>query len=84
MKVRASARDEVNGWVVLDKPAGMTSTHAVSRLKRRFQRQEGWTRRNARPARDGGFAGRFWRGDKNRAFRSGRRKSLSLYGALGH
>jgi tRNA pseudouridine55 synthase len=33
MKVRASARNNVHGWVVLDKPAGMTSTHAVSRLK---------------------------------------------------
>jgi tRNA pseudouridine55 synthase len=33
MKVRASARNDVHGWVVLDKPAGMTSTHAVSRLK---------------------------------------------------
>jgi len=29
-------RAEVNGWVVLDKPVGMTSTHAVSRLKRMF------------------------------------------------
>jgi tRNA pseudouridine55 synthase len=36
MKVRASARNDVHGWVVLDKPAGMTSTHAVSRLKRLF------------------------------------------------
>ena len=31
-----STRAEVNGWVVLDKPVGMTSTHAVSRLKRIF------------------------------------------------
>ncbi len=29
-----STRVEVNGWVVLDKPVGITSTHAVSRLKR--------------------------------------------------
>jgi tRNA pseudouridine55 synthase len=36
MKVRASARNDVHGWVVLDKAAGMTSTHAVSRLKRLF------------------------------------------------
>jgi tRNA pseudouridine55 synthase len=36
MKVRAPARNDVHGWVVLDKPAGMTSTHAVSRLKRIF------------------------------------------------
>jgi tRNA pseudouridine55 synthase len=31
-----STRVEVNGWVVLDKPIGMTSTHAVSWLKRIF------------------------------------------------
>ncbi|MGB6176279.1 MAG: tRNA pseudouridine(55) synthase TruB [Methylocella sp.] len=36
MKVRGSARNDVHGWVVLDKPAGMASTHAVSRLKRIF------------------------------------------------
>jgi tRNA pseudouridine55 synthase len=36
VKVRAPARDDVHGWVVLDKPEGMTSTHAVSRLKRIF------------------------------------------------
>ena len=29
-----SNRIVVNGWVILDKPVGMTSTHAVSRLKR--------------------------------------------------
>ena len=29
-----SKRVDVNGWVVLDKPVGITSTHAVSRLKR--------------------------------------------------
>ncbi len=29
-----SKRVEVNGWVVLDKPVGITSTHAVARLKR--------------------------------------------------
>jgi tRNA pseudouridine55 synthase len=36
MKVRAQARNDVHGWVVLDKPQGTTSTHAVSRLKRIF------------------------------------------------
>src|ERR1700758_2848719 len=28
---------EVNGWLVLDKPVGMTSTHAVSVVRRRFK-----------------------------------------------
>lgn len=36
MNAPRSARAEVNGWVVLDKPVGMTSTHAVSRLKRLY------------------------------------------------
>jgi tRNA pseudouridine55 synthase len=36
MSPRKSSRADVNGWVVLDKPIGMTSTHAVSRLKRIF------------------------------------------------
>jgi len=31
-----SSRVEVNGWVILDKPVGMTSTYAVARLKRIF------------------------------------------------
>jgi tRNA pseudouridine55 synthase len=36
MNAPRSSRKDVNGWVVLDKPVGMTSTHAVSRLKRIF------------------------------------------------
>lgn len=31
-----SNRVAVDGWIILDKPVGMTSTHAVSRLKRIF------------------------------------------------
>lgn len=30
-------RRDVHGWLVLDKPVGMTSTHAVSAVKRLFQ-----------------------------------------------
>ncbi|MCI0600604.1 MAG: tRNA pseudouridine(55) synthase TruB [Beijerinckiaceae bacterium] len=36
MKARILQRNDIHGWVVLDKPAGMTSTHAVSQLKRLF------------------------------------------------
>jgi tRNA pseudouridine55 synthase len=32
----AGKRNGIHGWLVLDKPEGMTSTHAVSRLKRLF------------------------------------------------
>ena len=34
MNAPRSNRVAVDGWIVLDKPVGMTSTHAVSRLKR--------------------------------------------------
>ncbi len=36
MNAPRSTRAEINGWVVLDKPVGMTSTQAVARLKRLF------------------------------------------------
>jgi tRNA pseudouridine55 synthase len=36
MNAPRSSRIEVNGWAVLDKPVGITSTHAVARLKRIF------------------------------------------------
>lgn len=36
MSPRTSTRVEINGWVVLDKPIGLTSTFAVTRLKRIF------------------------------------------------
>ena len=35
-QVKRVKRD-VSGWIVLDKPVGMTSTHAVARVKRAFQ-----------------------------------------------
>ena len=36
-KHRKREKRDVNGWLVLDKPVGMTSTHAVSVVKRAFQ-----------------------------------------------
>ncbi|HEY8162199.1 MAG TPA: tRNA pseudouridine(55) synthase TruB [Methylocystis sp.] len=40
MSQKRSNRAVVDGWVVLDKPVGMTSTHAVSRLKRIYNAQK--------------------------------------------
>ena len=34
---RKREKRDVHGWLVLDKPIGMTSTHAVSVVKRAFQ-----------------------------------------------
>ena len=36
MSAPRSTRVEVNGWIILDKPVGLTSTQAVSKLKRLF------------------------------------------------
>ena len=36
MNAPRSRRVEVNGWVIFDKPVGMTSTRAVALLKRLF------------------------------------------------
>ncbi len=36
MSAPRSNRIDINGWVILDKPVGMTSTHAVARLKHIF------------------------------------------------
>jgi tRNA pseudouridine55 synthase len=36
MTMRTGKKNDVHGWLVLDKPAGMTSTLAVARLKRLF------------------------------------------------
>jgi tRNA pseudouridine55 synthase len=36
-KQRKREKHDVHGWVVLDKPIGMTSTHAVSVIKRLFR-----------------------------------------------
>ena len=33
---RKREKRDVHGWVILDKPVGMTSTHAVSIIKRLF------------------------------------------------
>ena len=40
MNAPRSRRVEVDGWVVFDKPVGMTSTRAVALLKRRFNAKE--------------------------------------------
>src|SRR5438270_278806 len=36
MSAPRSRRVEINGWVVVDKPVGLTSTQSVSALKRAF------------------------------------------------
>ena len=74
---------DVHGWCILDKPVGMTSTHAVSRGEAPVP---GEARRPCRHARSAGVraaADRARRGDQDRSVRDGRAQDLSLHGALG-
>ncbi|MBL8587611.1 MAG: tRNA pseudouridine(55) synthase TruB [Methylobacteriaceae bacterium] len=41
MSAPRSTRVAVDGWIVLDKPVGLTSTHAVSRVKRVYNAKKG-------------------------------------------
>ena len=74
---------DVHGWVVLDKPVGMTSTHAVSAVQAAVPGQARRPRRHARSARLRLPADRARRGDQDRSVRDGRPQDLSLHGALG-
>ncbi len=82
-KQRKREKRDVHGWLVLDKPVGMTSTHAVSVVKRAVPGQARRPRRHARSARLRLPADRARRGDQDRAVRDGRPQDLSLHGALG-
>src|ERR1700710_2526473 len=52
---RRDKRD-VHGWVVLDKPVGMTSTHAVAVVKRLFQAKRAGHAGTLDPLASGGFS----------------------------
>ena len=80
---RKREKRDVHGWCILDKPVGMTSTHAVERGEAAVP---GEARRPCRHARSAGVraaADRARRGDQDRAVRDGRPQDLSLHGALG-
>ena len=73
----------IHGWLVLDKPVGMTSTQAVGAVRRLFDAQQGRPRRHARSAGDRRAADRARRGHQDRALRRRRHQALPLHGALG-
>ena len=57
---RRSKGQPIHGWLCLDKPQGMTSTEAVSRVRRITQRAQGRPWRHPRPAGDRRAADRAW------------------------
>ena len=76
-------KHDVHGWVVLDKPVGMTSTHAVAVIKRLFQAKRAGHAGTLDPLASGLPADRARRRDQDGAVRDGRPQGLRLHGALG-
>ena len=73
----------VHGWVVLDKPQGVTSTAGRRHRQARVRGAEGGPCRNARSDGDGRPGRGAGRSDQDRALRHGRREDLSLHRLLG-
>jgi hypothetical protein len=73
----------VHGWVVLDKPQGVTSTQAGHARAPAVRCRQGRSRRHARSACDGGLGCRARRGHQNGALCDGRREALPLHRLLG-
>ena len=80
---RREKRD-VNGWLILDKPVGMTSTHAVAVVKRVFAAKKAGHAGTLDPLASGRAADRARRGDQDRVVRDGRPQGLPVHRALGH
>ncbi len=73
----------VHGWVVLDKPLGMTSTQAVAQGPAAVQCRKGRPWRNARSTGHRAAADCARRGDQDRAMGHGRAENLSIHGRHG-
>ena len=79
---RPKKRD-VNGWIILDKGVGMTSTHAVAVVKRGLSAKKAGHAGTLDPARLRHPADRAGGGDQDGALRHGRAQILRLHRRLG-
>src|SRR5256885_16578501 len=70
---RRDKRD-VHGWIVLDKPIGMTSTHAVAIIKRLFSAKRAGHAGTLDPLASGGLPVALGEATKTVPFRMGGRK----------
>ena len=68
-KPKKRQKRDVHGWVVLDKPVGMTSTHAVSVIKHLYSAKRAGHAGTLDPLGVGLPADRARRSDQNRAVR---------------
>ena len=80
---RAIAASRINGWIVLDKPLGMSSAQAVAAVRRADRRRQGRSWRHAGSVGHRRPADRAGRGDQDRLLCDGRRQDLSIYASAG-
>ena len=76
--------NEIHGWLILDKPQGLTSNQALGRLKRLFNPKKVGHAGTLDPLATGVLAHRVWRGDKNGCACGRLRKELRFHHPLGH
>ena len=75
--------DKVDGWLILDKPAGISSTAALGRARRALNAGQGGPCRHARSAGDRRAGARLRRGDQAAQHGDRDRQDLPLHRALG-
>ncbi len=81
--MRKPTNNTLHGWLIVDKPLGLTSARVVAMVTARYRRQDR-TCRHARPAGHRRVAAGDRRGDQDCAIRDGRPQTLSLSYPLGH
>ena len=77
------AKRDVHGWLVLDKPVGMTSTHAVAVIKRLFAAKRAGHAGTLDPLASGCLPIALGEATKTVPFVVDGRKTYHLHGALG-
>ena len=80
---KRSTRIEIDGWVNLDKPVGVSSTQAVGRLKFLFNARKAGHAGTLDPLASGVLPVAFGEATKTVLDRAGRRQGLSVSRALG-
>ena len=78
-RTRSGKKRDVHGWIVLDKPVGMTSTHAVAVIKRLFAAKRAGHAGTLDPLASGLSADRARRSDQDRSVPDRRPQDLSLH-----
>ena len=82
MRQRRPRGRPLDGWLIIDKPPGMTSTDVVNRVRRAFDAQKAGHGGTLDPLATGAAADRVRRRHQDRALRHGRHQAVPLHPAL--